>query len=164
MGGIMYPKIIGALADTSFLVVPALKNDLTGYMERLDTGETVNYKIDWNLVIMKSQQQCLVTLDIFWDDDNITSIGFSNKMWEQLGQIALYPNLLLLPERELIEDTLINPMGVTGFLIKGVDEGLMHLAVKAANISPDLNVSEPMQYLCDILNTTRKIGSMGLLS
>lgn len=165
MGGIiMYPEIIGALADTSFLVVPALKDNLTEYMERLVMGGKVNYKIDWNLVIIKSLQRCLVTLDIFWDDDNITSIGFNNKMWEQLWQIAQYPNLLLLPERGLIEVNLINPIGTPGFLIKGVNEGLGLLAIKAANISSDLNVGELMQYLCDILNSSRVTEGRGLLS
>ncbi|SHE47958.1 hypothetical protein SAMN02745133_00464 [Desulforamulus putei DSM 12395] len=162
MGGvIIYPEIIGTLADSCFLVVPALKKEMARYAERRALGEEVGYRIDWNLVIVRSLEICIITLDILWDDGNITVIGFHSKTWDQLSQFMHFSNLLLLPDRGLIgeDNNLISPVAAQeGFLIKGIDKGLVSLANKAANISPDLNVRGLMTYLSDILNVARKTG------
>lgn len=166
-GAIIYPEIIGTLADTCFLVVPAIKEEMARYAERKAMGEEVNYSLDWNLVIIKSQGICLITLEILWDDGNITLIGFKTKTWEQISQIMHYRNLLLLPDKGLIEveNTLISPVAAQeGFLIKGLDNGLINLANKAANMPPDLNIEGLMTYLCEILNATREPDSGGFLS
>ncbi|MDO7785782.1 hypothetical protein [Desulforamulus aquiferis] len=162
MGGlIVYPDIIGTLGDTCFLVVPAIKNEMAGYAERQAMGGEVGYRLDWNLVIIKSLGICLITFEILWDDGNITIIGFKQNTWEQLGNLIYYRNLLLLPDRGLIEDnnSLISPVAAReGFLLKGIDKGLVSLANKAANIPPDLNIRGLMTHLADLLNSTRKAG------
>ncbi|AEG59114.1 hypothetical protein [Desulforamulus ruminis] len=163
-GAIAYPKIIGALTDTSFLVVPALKDEMAGYCERLALGENVQYHLDWNLVIIKSLNRCLVTLEILWDDGNISVIGFPKDTWEQLSQFINYRNLLLLPDRGLVECSLISPKAAEGFLIKDANKGLVNLAHKAANIPPSLNVGGLVDPLCNLLNTARKISNGVLLS
>lgn len=166
-GAIIYPEIIGTLADTGFLVVPAIKKEMARYAERKALGERVAYRMDWNLVIIKSLESCLITLEILWDDDNITLIGFPSRTWEQLSQFMLYRNLLLLPDRGLIgaDNNLISPVAAQeGFLLSGLDQGLKHLVNKAMNIPPDLNVRGLMTYLSDLLNITRKNGTVTYLS
>ena len=157
-GAIIYPEIIGTLADTGFLVVPAIKEEMACYAERKALGQEVGYRLDWNLVIFKSLESCLITLDIFWDDGNITVIGFPSRTWEQLSQFGLYNNILLLPDRGLIgaDNNLISPVAAQeGFLLKGLAKGLKHLVNKAVNIPPDLNVGGLMTYLSDLFNTAR---------
>lgn len=166
-GAIIYPEIIGALADTAFLVVPAIKKEMARYAERKALGEKVSYRMDWNLVIIKSLESGLITLEILWDDDNITFIGFPSRTWEQLSQFMLYSNLLLLPDRGLIgaDNSLISPVAAQeGFLLSGLEQGLKHLVNKAMNIPPDLNVRGLMTYLCELLNTSRKNGTATYLS
>lgn len=155
-GAIIYPEIIGTLTDTGFLVVPALKNDMAGYTARLARGEEVHYHLDWNLVIIKALDRCLVTMEILWDDGNITVIGFPNNIWEQLSHFMNCRNLLLLPDSGMLESSLISPKAVEGFLINGVNRGLVNLANKAANIPPDLNVRGLITHLWNLLNNARK--------
>lgn len=157
-GAIVYPDIIGTLADTGFLVVPAIKKEMAHYAERRSLGEVVNCQLNWNLVIVKSLEICLISMEILWDDGNITVVGFPSKTWDQLSQLMHYRNVLLLPDRGLIgsENNLISPVAAQeGFLIKGIDKGLIQLANKAANMPPDLNVRGLMTYLVDLINTTR---------
>ncbi|GAB6179705.1 hypothetical protein JCM14036_10240 [Desulfotomaculum defluvii] len=163
-GAIIYPEIIGTLADTVFLVVPAIKKEMARYAERRAMGEEVEYHLEWNLIINKALEICLITMDITWDDGNITVVGFPSKAWEQVAQFMLYRNLMLLPDRGLIGDDnqLISPLAAQeGFLLKGIDKGLKKLANKAANIPPDLNVRGMMSYLSDILNFNRKVIKYG---
>ncbi|ABO51304.1 hypothetical protein Dred_2800 [Desulforamulus reducens MI-1] len=158
-GAIIYPEIIGTLAYTVFLVVPAIKEEMAGYAERRAMGEEVGYRLEWNLVINKALEKCLITMDICWDDGNMTVVGFPTKSWKQLAQFTHYKNLLLLPDRGLIDvDTnLISPVAAQeGFLVKGLDKGLKQLANKAANIPPDLNVRGLMTFLCELINLNRK--------
>lgn len=168
MGGeIVYPEIIGALAGTSFLVIPALKNEMSRYAERKALGDNVGYQLDWNLVIVKSLELCIITFEIYWDDGNITVIGFPSKTWEQLSQIVVNNSLLLLPHIGLIgaDNNLISPVAAQeGFLIKGLEKGILSLVTKASNLPEELNVGGLMTYLCDILNNARKTGSLLLLS
>lgn len=166
-GAIIYPEIIGALADSGFLVVPAIKEDMARYAARRALGEEVRCRMDWNLVVMRSIESCMITLEILWDDGNITVIGFPTRTWEQLGQFMHYSNLLLLPHRGLIgaDNNMISPVAAQeGFLIEGLQQGLKHLANKAANIPPELNVRGLMTYLSDLLNSTRKTNSGIFLS
>lgn len=163
---IVYPEIIGTLGDTCFLVVPAIKNEMAGYAERQAMDGEVSYRLDWNLVIIKSLEICLITFEILWDDGNITIIGFKPNTWEQLSNLIYFRNLLLLPDRGLIEmdSFLISPVAaLEGFLIKGLDKGLINLANKAANIPPDLNIRGLMTQLSNLLNSTRKSGQENLL-
>lgn len=163
-GAIIYPEIIGTLADSIFLVVPAIKKEMAQYAERRAMGEEVEYHLEWNLIINKTLEICLITMDIVWDDENMTVIGFPSKSWEQLAQFMLYRNLILLPDRGLIGDDkqLISPLAAQeGFLLKGLDKGLKNLANKAANIPPDLNVRGMMSYLSNMLNFNRKVIEYG---
>lgn len=166
-GAIIYPEIIGTLADSCFLVVPALKKEMAHYAERRAQGEEVGYRIDWNLVIVRALEMSLITLDILWNDGNITVIGFRLKTWDQLGQFMHYNNLLLLPDRGLIgeDNNLVSPVAAReGLLIKGLYKGLVSLANKAANMPPDLDIRGLMTYLSDILNMARKSGGGLFLS
>lgn len=160
-GAIIYPEIIGALADSGFLVVPAIKEEMAVYAERRALGEEVGYQVHWNLVIVKSLEICLITLDILWDDGNITVIGFHSKTWDQLSHLMHFSNLLLLPDRGLIgeDNNLISPVAAQeGFLIKGFAKGVISLANKAANMPQDLDIRGLMTYLSDILNVARRTG------
>ncbi|SHK69222.1 hypothetical protein [Desulforamulus aeronauticus] len=166
-GAIIYPEIIGTLADTGFLVVPAIKKEMAYYAERRFLGEEVNCRLNWNLVIIKSLEICLISMEILWDDGNVTVVGFPSKTWEQLSQLMHFRNVLLLPDRGLItsENNLISPVAAQeGFLIEGIDKGLIHLAKKAANMPLDMNVQGLMTYLCDLINTTRSSDSGLFLS
>lgn len=157
-GAIVYPEIIGTLGDACFLVVPAIKEEMAAYAERQAMEGEVGYRSDWNLVISKALEICLITFEVLWDDGNITIIGFRSNTWEQLSNLIHYRNLLLLPDKGLIENdsSLISPVAAReGFLIRGLDKGLMNLANKAANIPPELNIRGSMTYLSNLLNGSR---------
>lgn len=153
----IYPEIVGTLADTSFIILPDLKEKICFYNKQPRDRQTAISKVDWNLLLVKEDQRCLVTMDIDWIDGDVNIVEFEADLWEHFNHFMKHNQVLIMSDRALIEEKYLSPkVEEASLVISGVAWGLRQLALKAANMPRDTYFESLLNYLCVVLNFTEE--------
>ncbi len=158
---IAIPEFIGESDDALVLVLPTLKDELSGLLEKYYAGETLNYSFGWELVNIANDEY-LIVLDIDWEDGSSAVIGFTSEMWEIFRHASSRQNLILMLDWELIMKGIAGGIDHHGdfkpqaILIRGVNRGLLNLLEQAEELDPIEKQSEDLEYLFDVLREIQK--------
>ncbi len=157
---ISLPEFIGETEQAVVLVVPSLDRNLSALCKRLYEGEDLDYWFKWELSTA-CNSECMVTLEIGWDGEEVIAIGFTLDMWEYLPVITQKDHLLLITDWKLIEEGIAAGMDMLGrfrprvLLVRDAGRGMNVLTSKVADRAMFCKDSAKLVQLLEILQVSQ---------